>query len=107
LDSFDSDEKFTLKDILQGFITRVALSTSDSELLFLVPSVSLGTLHFKLCLIDMPGFSLMENRVIDYSYDTNGNLASLAPPGRFVHTFSHTAVNSPLAPKLQFWSAIV
>jgi hypothetical protein len=33
------------------------------------------------------------SHVIDYSYDPNGNLTSLTPPGRPAHTFGHTPVN--------------
>jgi YD repeat-containing protein len=37
--------------------------------------------------------TLADGRMIDYSYDDNGNLTSLAPPGRPSHAFSHTPVN--------------
>ncbi|MCK5147781.1 RHS repeat protein [bacterium] len=37
--------------------------------------------------------TLPDGRQIAYTYDANGNLTSLTPPGRPAHLFSHTAVN--------------
>ena len=37
--------------------------------------------------------TLADGRMIDYSYDANGNLTSLVPPGKPAHAFSHTPVN--------------
>ncbi len=38
---------------------------------------------------------LPDLRVIGFTYDANGNLTSITPPGRPAHTFDHTAVDLP------------
>jgi RHS repeat-associated protein len=38
-------------------------------------------------------FILMDGRFIDYSYDANGNITSVMPPGRPSHTFVYTSTN--------------
>jgi YD repeat-containing protein len=37
--------------------------------------------------------TLADGRVIDYSYDANGNLTGLVPPGKPEHAFSYSPVN--------------
>ena len=37
--------------------------------------------------------TLPDGRIIDYTYDSNGNLISITPPGKPTHTFSYTVLN--------------
>ena len=39
--------------------------------------------------------TLPDGRVITYSYDANGNLTSVTPPGKSAHDFAYSAVDLP------------
>jgi RHS repeat-associated protein len=38
-----------------------------------------------------------DGRIVNYTYDANGNLTSVTPPGGTAHTFAYSAVNKPTA----------